>query len=51
MTLNEHNIEALTGSQEQFETYVREQLRQAVRVALMNVIRGRSRSSHRRRTI
>ena len=32
------NIEALTGSQEQFETFVREQLRQAVRVALMNVL-------------
>jgi len=38
MTLNEHNIEAVIGSQEPFEQYVREQLRQAVRVALMKVL-------------
>lgn len=38
MALTEHDIETLTGSQEQFETYVREHLRQAVRVALMNVL-------------
>ena len=38
MTLKEHHIEALTGSQEQFETFVREQLRQAVRVALIKVL-------------
>jgi hypothetical protein len=38
MTLNEHNIEAILGSQEPFEQYIREQLRQAVRVALMKVL-------------
>ncbi len=38
MTLTEHNIEALTGSQEQFATFVHEQLRQAVRLTLMNVL-------------
>ena len=38
MTLNEHNIEAVLGSQELFEQYVREQLRQAVRVALIKVL-------------
>ena len=38
MALNEHDIESLTGSQEHFEAYVREHLRQAVRVALMNVL-------------
>ncbi len=38
MALNEHDIETLTGSQEQFETYVREHPRQAVRLALRNVL-------------
>ena len=38
MALNEHDIETLTGSQEHFQMYVREHLRQAVRVDLMNVL-------------
>ena len=38
MALNEHDIETVTGSQEHFQMYVREQLRQAVRVTLMNVL-------------
>ncbi len=41
MTLPEHNIEALTGSQEQFETLVREHLRQAVRVVVLQEIERR----------
>ncbi len=38
MTLKEHNIEALTGSQEQFETFVREHLREAVRIAFIKIL-------------
>jgi putative transposase len=38
MAHTENNIEALVGSQEAFEQLVKERLRQAVRVALINVL-------------
>jgi len=38
MTLSEKDSEALTGSQASFEQLVKEQLRQAVRVALISVL-------------
>ena len=38
MTLEANNSEALVGSQEQFEALLQEQLRQAVRIALISVL-------------
>lgn len=38
MTLEANNSEALVGSQEQFEALLHEQLRQAVRIALISVL-------------